>query len=144
MFSTFSPKLLSSWASMIFISITVVHFCYVWKYSLGTEAYYCLNWELPTLATLSLQFQRTFMFGTPFDYFVLPNPMQGNLPLRYACSAQILLSIKMRIFIQKGTMFIPARVDFFFLFEVSRHLTRQLKLSVLVARAIAVADRPRQ
>lgn len=89
----------------IFISITVVllffYLCISSAFllsfgitSLGKELYYCLNWEFPASMTpLFLKFQHTLMFARPartLDDLVLSNPMQGNLPLRYACSAQTL------------------------------------------------------
>lgn len=140
----------------IFISITVVllffYLCISSAFllsfgitSLGKELYYCLNWEFPASMTpLFLKFQHTLMFARPartLDDLVLSNPMQGNLPLRYACSAQTLsrknelsfffnIWIKIYVFIQKTTTFISVGVDITFFFPPSS-LTRRLNLFYL-------------
>lgn len=87
---------------------------------------YYLDRELPTSTTLlSLQFQHPLVFGTPLDNFVLPNPLQANLALRYTWSAQILFSIKKYVFIQKGIMFIPSWVNIIFIiFFKSREISQ--------------------
>lgn len=126
--------------------------------SLGKELHYCLNWEFPvSMAPLSLKFQHTLMFARPARTsgdLVLPNPMQGNLSLRYTCSAQTLpgkneLSFFLNICNQDVCIYSKnynvhlsrGGYYFFFLLQVSRELTRHFKLVLLVAGGKAIADR---
>lgn len=107
------------------------------------------------MAPLSLKFQHILMFARPartLDDLVLPNPMQGNLPLRYACSAQTLsrkneLSFFFNIcnqdiciYSKNYNIHLSRGGYYFFFFSLKSH--KAFKLVLLVAGGRAIANRP--
>lgn len=121
--------------------------------------HHCLNRE--SFASMTLLSQHTLMFRRPAGAsgdLVLPHPTQGNLALRYACSAQTLprkneLSFFLDICNQDTCIYSKSYnvhlsrygyYSFFSFFFLSvKRIHKTVKLVLLLVKGRAIADKPR-